>query len=173
MAKCPARTEDMALGKVVCVSERAGGKNVLGMRHEIKPTHTLELRISIRLHSQPPRSSFFHLRPALCAPYEYRTVCRMPSNTTNSEHARYLLTAVIDERGRSQELPKPKISFFSARDLAQLADQLPTELCIRVRIEFGLKARTIAYLTALRFPPSKVCFSRHLLVLVNRTHQAG
>lgn len=76
-----------------------------------------------------------------------------------------------------------KYHFFlppdDARELAQLADQLPTELCIRVRIEFGLtltlKARTlaIAYLTALRFPPSKVCFSRHLLVLVNRTHQAG
>lgn len=33
-------TKDMALGKVVCVSERAGGKNVLGMRHEIKPAHT-------------------------------------------------------------------------------------------------------------------------------------
>lgn len=72
-------TKDMALGKVVCVSERAGGKNVLGMRHEIKPAHTFQLRISIRLHSQPPRSSFFHLRPVLCAPYEYRTVCRMPT----------------------------------------------------------------------------------------------
>lgn len=81
-------TKDMALGKVVCVSERAGGKNVLGMRHEIKPAHTLELRISIRLHSQPPRSSFFHLRPALCAPYVSAQSIACLQNTTNSEHAR-------------------------------------------------------------------------------------
>lgn len=81
-------TKDMALGKVVCVSERAGGKNVLGMRHEIKPAHTLQLRISIRLHSQPPRSSFFHLRPVLCAPYVSAQSIACLQNTTNSEHAR-------------------------------------------------------------------------------------